>query len=168
MIIPKHHQKFIELLAAGEDQYKAWQVCGKKKASKATCEQQSCRLARRYSKEITQANEDYQAAIREAKKKEVVQTALESLLHQTEVDAILCKIITGELLAEKKIIYLNKEGQKVTTTLLCKPEHSDILKAIDIYNKRFGSYAPEKHELNTFKITIGETTNRDYIQTGNI
>jgi hypothetical protein len=118
MISPKH-QEFIRLVANGANQKEAYRVSiGKSGVSDSTCEGKSSNLAKKYAKEIDAERKRIQDIVTSTKDSEVIKTALNGILSQAEVDKALCDSI------------INPENG------------SEKLKAIDLYNKRFGSNAP--------------------------
>jgi hypothetical protein len=131
MISPKH-QEFIRLVANGANQKEAYRVSiGKSGVSDSTCEGKSSNLAKKYAKEIDAERKRIQDIVTSTKDSEVIKTALNGILSQAEVDKALCDSI------------INPENG------------SEKLKAIDLYNKRFGSNAPVKSEV---KAEITDTT----------
>lgn len=59
------------------------------------------------------------------------------IMSQVEVDAKLCDIISGK---PQLVQLLNSQGKVFKAEIT--PSLADITKAIDLYNKRFGSNAP--------------------------
>ena len=140
-IIPKHHQKFIELVAKGITQTESYKISfGTKAISKKGWESNSSMLAKRYAPQIIEANERMKQAVIEAYRSEAVQIALREILTQAEVDAILSKKIK----AKPIVLRDEKTGKGIAVDNTA----SDNLRAIDLYNKRFGSNAPVKQEIS--------------------
>ena len=128
--ISKPHLEFIKLVSEGATYEEAYVTICNKKITSGAARVQGSRLASKYSSEIESAREKTQKAIEVAHETKDVQEALKSVLTQAEVDAKLCEIIT-----QNKV-----DGQKVYT--------ADKLKAIDLYNKRFGANAATKQEVS--------------------
>ena len=144
------HRRFVQLVAQGETIVKAYLLTtGNKKQTNATARVNGSKLAKKYAKEIETARENINNAISQAKESEVVEQALKSILSQAEVDAKLCTIISGEFEIEE---YAYSDGARYKTTR--SPNANEVVKAIDVYNKRFGANAAQKVELSG---TIGES-----------
>lgn len=138
------HNEFIRLVASGETQWQSYKLSfPKKNLSKKTCEVEGNKLAKKYALQIQQAKEQAQKEIEEAYKEKKAKIALKQILTQAEVDAKLCKIINGELI---EVQQLNQQG-KVFKALIT-PTISEQRAAIETYNKRFGSNAAIKTEIN--------------------
>lgn len=141
--ISPSHKKFIEFIVNGESQSVAYRLSiGKKGISKSVCEVKGCQLAKRYATEIAQERERRAMIIQAANDSAIVKDALKSVLTQAQVDAKLSAIINGE---EQEVKQLNAQG-KVFKAFVT-PSILDRLKAIDLYNKRFGSNAPVKSDV---------------------
>ena len=139
----KKHIEFIKLVSEGQEYATAYATVCNQDASSSNCKSQGSRLAKRYAKEIQEAREKTIKAIEAAHESKDVQNALNQVLTQAQVDAELCKIITGEAMVEK-IVVVDKKIQVIKSA---KPDHSDKLRAIDLYNKRFGSNGAVKVDL---------------------
>lgn len=74
-----------------------------------------------------------------AREKEIINAARKRIISETEVDAILCDIISGAHEVERVIIIRGKPVR-----IKVKPEMQEKIQAINTYYKRFGSFAPEK------------------------
>ena len=145
------HREFIVLVAKNIHYEVAYRQVFGKKANKTTAKTNGNKLLHRYAKEIQAEKDKYQKAITEARESRVVQEVLASVLSQAEVDSKLSQIINGELEIEK-VVMTPKGPDKAKF----KPDHSDILRAIDVYNKRFGSYAALKVDIpSVIKIGYG-------------
>lgn len=142
-ILPQH-QKFIDLVANGTNQAEAYRlsVGNGKSTSGETSKVKGSQLAKRFEQEIADERERQQAIVQGVKDSAIVKEALKGILSQAEVDAKVCKIISGELETEK--IFVTQTGIK---KVMEKPSQSDILRAADIYYKRFGSYADQQIEI---------------------
>ncbi len=66
------------------------------------------------------------------------------LLTRDEKREVLAKIVLGELLVDKIIV--TREGIK---SIKAKPDHNDIMKAIDLDARMEGDYAATKSDLTT-------------------
>lgn len=93
------------------------------------------------SKIIEESNNRKQTLINQARDQEIINAAKNRTLSEVEVDGILCDIINGKSEVEKVMIIRN-----VVVKVKVKPDHSEKIQAIDKYYRRFGSYAPEKHQ----------------------
>lgn len=87
------------------------------------------------AKEAAEADALYEHA-KEAEKRR--------LLTRDEKREVLAKIVLGELLVDKIIV--TREGIK---SIKAKPDHNDIMKAIDLDARMEGDYASEKKDLTT-------------------
>ena len=141
-VISNQHQRFIELVSKGETFQNAYQQSTNKKPTAKTARENGSKLAKRYKNEIATARDNYQKDIAAAKKESVINEALNSILTQAEVDAKLCSIINGTHETEE-IIFI--EGSP--TSISRKPTANEVKGAIDIYYKRFGSYASIKQDV---------------------
>jgi len=118
------HQEFIRLVASGETQSNAYTLTYPNKVlTNGTIKVESSKLAKKYAKEIEEVVKRKAKAIESAHEKKDVQIALKSILTQAEVDAKLCEII------------------------LKTKFDGDRLRAIEVYNKRFGSNAPIRNDM---------------------
>jgi len=128
-MIPFKHQEFIRLVANGETQSSAYQsTIGNNKVADTTARVKGSQLSKKYVKEIQNLVDLKVNAVQSVYEKKDVKTALESILSQAEVDSKLCDIIL-------------------------KAKHDgDRLRAIEVYNKRFGSNAPIKNDMNITQI----------------
>lgn len=149
------HRVFIELMARGlsaSDAYR--QGMGKKDATMKTANEMGSKLAKRFEFEIQKAKELDRQAVEEAKGAEVLKTALLGLLSQAEVDAKLCSIIRGESETERILVVAGRI-QKYPNS---KPDHGEVIRAIDLYNKRFGSYAAQQVDVTTGGEKVAQET----------
>lgn len=87
------------------------------------------------AKEAAEADALYEHA-KEAEKRR--------LLTRDEKREVLAKIVLGELLVDKIIV--TREGIK---SIKAKPDHNDIMKAIDLDARMEGDYAATKSDLTT-------------------
>ena len=143
------HKQFIQLVASGDTITAAYlATSNNKQLTNGTARANGSKLAKKYEKEIEKAKEKYVGSITNAKEREVVENALKSILSQAEVDAKLCSIISGEFEIEESAFF---DGVRVKSTR--SPNANEVVKAIDVYNKRFGANAAQKVELSG---TIGE------------
>ncbi len=142
------HLEFIRLVSRGIQQEDAYRTTiGNKNTTSGSARSQASKLCKRYAKEIATAKEKAASIIEHANKTKEAEKALKLILTQSQVDAELCNIIKGESYVEKLFV-INGKLQKTNS----KPDHTDKLKAIDLYNKRFGSNAPVKQDLNVSEI----------------
>ena len=145
MAINKKHTDFIQQIAKGVQQEVAYRTTiGNKDTTSQSARSQGSKLCKKYAKEITEAKQKAQKVVEQANYSQDAKNALKQVLTQAQVDAKLCEIITGEATVEKIIVVAGK----VQVIKSCKPDHSDKLKAIDLYNKRFGSNAPTSTNIS--------------------
>jgi hypothetical protein len=142
-MISKEHIEFIRLVSNGIEYATAYATIRNLPAINANCRSQGSRLAVKYAKEIAQEKEKARKAVEDANKDKDAQNALKRILTQAEVDAALCEILLGTAIA-KKTFCVPGVG---TTTVDVTPDHGERLKAIDLYNKRFGSNGAVKVEV---------------------
>lgn len=137
------HQKFIDLVVAGSSQKDAYKLCYTNKVlSTSVLNTQGSILAKKYAKEIQEGKDAKRKLIEDAHKQDVVQNALKRVMTQAEVDEKLSDIIRGECEVDDVSFFMGQAEHYKR-----KPNVSEINKAIDIYNKRFGSNLPIKTEL---------------------
>jgi hypothetical protein len=143
-MISKHHTEFIRLVASGETQKHAYYLSNPNKTlSKGTIDVESSKLAKRYAKEIQQAKQQAANIVQQANESDIAQNALKSILTQAQVDAKLCDIINGK---PQLVQQLNSQGKVFKAEIT--PTIADQTKAIDLYNKRFGSNEAIKQDIN--------------------
>lgn len=146
-LISAKHQEFIRLVSNGTLQGEAYKLSvGKSGVSRNVADVKGSQLAKRYSKEIQQAKKASAKAVQHANESSDAQIALKQVLTQIEVDAKLCSIINGTFEYED-VIPVNGKLMPFAK----KPNASDTIKAIDLYNKRFGSNATEKKDITLIK-----------------
>lgn len=152
-MLSKSHSEFIRLVAGGENLKTAYSLTyPNKHLTKGTIAVESSKLAKRYALEIQQAKKQAADIVQQANESEAVKSALKSILTQAEVDAKLCDIIKGK---PQLVQQLNSQGKVFKAEIT--PSISDQTKAIDLYNKRFGSNEAIKQEINvteTQKATV--------------
>jgi len=128
-MISLKHKEFIRLVAEGNTQGNAYQLTlANKTITPASARAKGSELAKKYAKEIQQLIEKKAKAVESVHENKDVQIALKSILTQAEVDAKLCEII------------------------LKTKFDGDRLRAIEVYNKRFGSNAPIRNDMNVTQI----------------
>ena len=126
-ISPKH-LIFIKLVAKGmklQDAYRS--IVDKEKLTKLTdssARTMGSRLGKKYAKEIIAAQKVDVEVIESTARIEKAREVFSEIYTQAQVDARICKLIDDE----------NK---------------GVALKAMEMYNKRFGSYSPEKQRIET-------------------
>ncbi len=137
--ITKEHIAFCNALAKGITNHEAYVTYCKKKTTPGNARTQGYRLAKKYAPFIAQLKKKASKALDAANDSKLVKEALNKILTQAQVDAELCKII---------------ETAKT---------NQDKLKAIDLYNKRFGSNEAIKQKIqledNSYEI-INEIINK--------
>jgi hypothetical protein len=147
-IIPFKHQQFIELVAAGSEQDKAYiKAIAKDGTSQASARQKGSILAKRYAKEIQIERERVGKVIEAAKNKLVSDIAEKNILSTAERMEMLSKIAKGEVKIKKPFVIAGKIMEYPS-----EPDHNDRTKAIAELNKMDGSYAPAET-----KTTITDT-----------
>ena len=151
--ISKSHQEFIRLVISGVTQKEAYRVSiGKKGVSNAVCESKGSKLCKQYAQQIGEARQKAADAVTDAYSTKAVKEALKSILNQSEVDAKLCSIINGTFEYED-VVPVNGKLMKLKR----QPNANETAKAIDLYNKRFGSNAAQKLEVNDTTLQINRT-----------
>lgn len=151
--ISKSHQEFIRLVVSGRSQQDAYRLSvGKKGVRSNVCDVKGSQLAKRYASDIASERERLASVVQAANDSESVKEALKSVLSQAQVDAKLCSIINGTFEYED-VVPVNGKLMKLKR----QPNANETAKAIDLYNKRFGSNAPTKAE-NVQTIIIPELT----------
>jgi hypothetical protein len=134
--IPKNHLKYIELCASGVPQEDAYRQCiGNPTTKETTVQCNASKYAKRYHHLIHLSHDKEKEIIQQAHEKKEAVNALNGvlaltakILTQAQVDAVLCEIINGEIAGATA---------------------ADRNRAIDIYNKRFGSNAAKLIDINT-------------------
>ncbi len=121
--ISKEHINFCKLVSEGQEYLSAYVTACNPKLTNNSNKVTASRLAKKYTLYIAELKDKATKLVESAHDSDVVKNALNAILTQAEVDAELCKIM-------KKAKY---DGDK--------------LKAIDLYNKRFGSNAPVKSDV---------------------
>jgi hypothetical protein len=137
------HIEFIRLVSIGETQSNAYKLSvGKKGVSKQVSEVKGSQLAKKYAKEIQAEKERHQSIITLTKDNEVIQKAVANIVTQSQADEVAFRIL--------------KDGEQVSDVLIIggivkvinrKPTQTEIQRAYQNYNLRFGSNAPA--QLNT-------------------
>jgi hypothetical protein len=144
-IIPFKHQQFIELVAAGSEQDKAYiKAIAKDGTSPASARQKGSTLAKRYANEIQIERERVGKVIEAAKDKLVSDIAEKNILSTAERMEMLSKIAKGEIKIKKPFVIAGKIMEYPS-----EPDHNDRTKAIAELNKMDGSYAATKTDLTT-------------------
>jgi hypothetical protein len=144
-MIPKNHKEFIRLVVSGENQMNAYKLTASNKTiTNDSAKVKGSQLAKKYALEIAQEKERQARVLSDVQDKDIVQNALKQILTQAEVDAKLCDIIKGKLIFMQQ---LNNQGETYKSQVT--PTIADITKAIDLYNKRFGSNAPVKQDITS-------------------
>jgi hypothetical protein len=142
-IIPFKHQQFIELVAAGSEQDKAYiKAIAKDGTSQASARQKGSTLAKRYANEIQIERERVGKVIEAAKDKLVSDIAEMNILSTAERMEMLSKIAKGEVKIKKPFVIAGKIMEYPS-----EPDHNDRTKAIAELNKMDGSYAATKTDL---------------------
>ena len=99
-------------------------------------------------KELRVREKVYSIAVEKAKSERGLATFLREILHQSQADAILSSIITGELKVKKPLFNpLTKSYEMVEV----EPDHTERINAYIQYCKRFGSFAPKSSNISINK-----------------
>jgi hypothetical protein len=141
-ISPKH-TKFIELVANGISQDKAYiEAIAQKKVNGNTARSKGSILAKRYAKEIQEHKQLVKQAINNATSTAITELAEKNILSTAERMEMLSKIAKGEVKIKKPFVIAGKIMEYPS-----EPDHNDRTKAIAELNKMDGSYAPAKSEV---------------------
>lgn len=147
--VDRRHSTFITEMIDHGDEVKAYQTAYPKCTNPDTARVNSSRLLRNatIASKIEEGMKQKEAIIREAKKKELEAAAKDKILSVTEVDAIVCDIMRGNLLQEKKKVVYNPRNQRFeTVTIHEPPDATQRIAAADKFYKRHGHYAPIKKQ----------------------
>ena len=140
-ISPKH-TKFIELVANGISQDKAYiEAIAQKKVNGNTARSKGSILAKKYAKEIIEHRQLVRDAINNATSTAITEMAEKNILSTAERMEMLSKIAKGEVKIKKPFVIAGKIMEYPS-----EPDHNDRTKAIAELNKMDGSYAPAKTE----------------------
>jgi hypothetical protein len=141
-ISPKH-TKFIELVANGISQDKAYiEAIAQKKVNGNTARSKGSILAKRYAKEIQEHKQLVKQAINNATSTAITELAEKNILSTAERMEMLSKIAKGEVKIKKPFVIAGKIMEYPS-----EPDHNDRTKAIAELNKMDGSYAATKTDL---------------------
>jgi hypothetical protein len=147
MKISAKHTEFIRLVANGTNQSEAYILTNpNKNLTKGTIKVESSKLAKKYADLIAKEKKNIADIITSTKDSEVVQKALNDIVSQAEVDAVVFRIFKPDELVEE-IMIIGGKAQVVKR----KPTQSELQNAYDKYNKRFGSYAPTQTKIEIQK-----------------
>jgi len=135
-ISPKH-TKFIELVANGINQDKAYaDAIAKGKISGNAARSKGSTLAKRYAKEIQEHKQLVKQAINNATSTAITEMAEKNILSTAERMEMLSKIAKGQIKIKKPFVISGKIMEYPS-----EPDHNDRTKAIAELNKMDGSYA---------------------------
>jgi hypothetical protein len=141
-ISPKH-TKFIELVANGISQDKAYiEAIAQKKVNGNTARSKGSILAKKYAKEIQEHKQLVKQAINNATSTAITELAEKNILSTAERMEMLSKIAKGEVKIKKPFVIAGKIMEYPS-----EPDHNDRTKAIAELNKMDGSYAATKTDL---------------------
>jgi len=136
------HTKFIELVANGVSQEKAYQdAVAKAKVNGNTARCKGSILAKKYAKEIQEQRQLVKQAINNATSTAITEMAEKNILSTAERMEMLSKIAKGEVKIKKPFVIAGKIMEYPS-----EPDHADRTKAIAELNKMDGSYAATKQE----------------------
>ena len=142
------HNKFIELVANGISQDKAYiEAIAQKKVNGNSARSKGSILAKRYAKEIQEQKQLVKQAINNATSTTITELAEMNILSTAERREMLSKIAKGEIKIKKPFVIAGKIMEYPS-----EPDHNDRTKAIAELNKMDGSYAATKTDLKV----IGE------------
>ena len=145
MVIPSKHQKFIELVAAGNDQSKAYlKAIAKAGTSAASARQKGSTLAKRYAAQIQTERERVGKVIEAAKDKLASDIAVKNIMSKTKRMEYLSKMARGEVKVKKPFVIAGKIMEYPAD-----PDHSERRAAIAELNKMAGDYAATKQDITT-------------------
>jgi hypothetical protein len=138
--ISKEHRKFIQLVADGSEQGAAYKVTvGSSTVTTLVCNSKGSVLASKYSNEIAEQVKLNKSIVDKANEKIVSKFANIEILSKAD----RMKFLSGVVTSEKDTIYT-----------------TDKIRSVAELNKMDGSYAPEKHQDVTPKLTEEERTLR--------
>lgn len=141
-IIPFKHQQFIELVAAGSEQDKAYiKAIAKDGTKPASARQKGSELAKKYSNEIQIERERVGKVIEAAKDKLASDIAIMNIMSKTERMEYLSKMARGEVKVKKPFVIAGKIMEYPAD-----PDHAERRAAIAELNKMAGDYAATKTE----------------------
>ena len=141
---PKH-TKFIELVANGINQDKAYtDAIAKGKISGNAARSKGSILAKKYAKEIIEHRQLVRDAINNATSTAITELAEKNILSTAERMEMLSKIAKGDIKIKKPFVIAGKIMEYPS-----EPDHNDRTKAIAELNKMDGSYAATKTDLTT-------------------
>jgi ribosomal protein S20 len=144
MNISPKHTKFIELVANGINQDKAYaDAIAKGKISGNAARSKGSTLAKRYAKEIQEHKQLVRDAINNATSTAITEMAEKNILSTAERMEMLSKIANGEIKIKKPFVIAGKIMEYPS-----EPDHNDRTKAIAELNKMDGSYAVTKQEVS--------------------
>lgn len=145
----RRHQVFIDQMILHNDAIKAYKAAYPNCKKDTTARVNSYKLLQitTIAAQIATGLEENRRVVHEARRKQLEKEAQENVISEAEVDAVLSKIITGEMEQEKKAVVYNRDkGKFETVTYFEKPDATQRINAADKYYKRKGSYAPSKTE----------------------
>lgn len=140
----RKHLEFINLVAKGVTQYEAYALSvGRKGLSKVCCEVKGSVLAKKYALQIAELKAKDLKVVQDAFNAKEAQIALKSIVTQAEADAKAFRILSDDDDIDDKVV--NAVTGK-SYPFKRKPTPAEIHKAYELYCRRFGSFATEKHE----------------------
>lgn len=150
MVIPSKHLKFIELVAGGSEQDKAYlKAIAKPGTSSASARQKGSTLAKKYAVQIQIERERVGRVIEAAKDKLASDIAIKNIMSKTERMEYLSKMARGEVKVKKPFVIAGKIMEYPAD-----PDHAERRAAIAELNKMAGDYAPSKSEVELRDATI--------------
>lgn len=145
MNISPKHTKFIELVASGIEQDKAYiQAIAQKNVKGNTARSKGSILAKKYAREIQEQRQLVKEAVNKAASNVVTEMAEKNILSTAERMEMLSKIAKGEVKIKKPFVIAGKIMEYPS-----EPDHNDRTKAIAELNKMDGSYAATKTDITT-------------------
>lgn len=147
------HKKFIQLIAKGFTQQKAYTTSfSNKTPAKATASSEGSVLAKKYAVEIQQEKERGLLAQTDAYETDEAQKALKSVVSQANADTKSFRILGQDDLVDD---YYYLRG--VPTHYLRKPSQIELQKSYALYCARFGSNASNKLDITSKGESIKQT-----------
>ena len=143
MVIPSKHLKFIELVAAGSEQDKAYlKAIAKAGTTAASARQKGSTLAKRYAAQIQIERERVGKIIEAAKDKLASDVSIMNIMSKAERMEYLSKMARGEVKVKKPFVIAGKIMEYPAD-----PDHAERRAAIAELNKMAGDYAVTKSEV---------------------
>jgi hypothetical protein len=142
---------FIDNYIASQDHIGSYQKAYPGTSRKTAATKGKLLLARPdIGKKIAELQQRKSSIVETVREQAIREAAQSEVIAEMEVDAVLSKIIKGELEIEK--VFFNRQG--VPIKIKIKPDHSDILAAVDKFYRRFGAYKDDRLNINDIDVVI--------------